>query len=136
MSAPLSRASSGLEFATIAPDRSCSTELPAARSEFAYPLISTNRVDEFRDHPLGDLAASANRRPSLKRTSAAFTRSQGGSSLRHSSACRIRTVIRLSTLAEVRLSALRSRAVIRIDVATRLSVRTRAVCRLFPLTPW
>ena len=66
MSAPLSRASSGLEFATIAPDRSCSTELPAARSEFAYPLISTNRVDEFRDHPLGDLAASANRRPSLK----------------------------------------------------------------------
>src|SRR6476619_3374461 len=115
MSAPLSRASSGLEFATIAPDRSCSTELPAARSEFAYPLISTNRVDEFRDHPLGDLAASANRRPSLKRTSAAFTRSQGGSSLRHSSACRIRTVIRLSTLAEVRLSALRSRAVIRIE---------------------
>ena len=51
MSAPLSRASSGLEFATIAPDRSCSTELPAARSEFAYPLISTNRVDEFRSRP-------------------------------------------------------------------------------------
>ena len=38
-------------------------------------LLLRNGVDEFRDHPLGGLSASANRRPSSKRTSAAFTSS-------------------------------------------------------------